>query len=196
MASVLEPGEIIHGITRERIMLPGDIGGWLEGRSQFARLGLMIHVTSGFVQPGVASRQVLEMSNVSGRTLLIHAGVRLLRIVLQRCEGSAVYQGRFARQDNLYAGAKALQYLIKRRGHHVMNMMIVPRGFDPSYYFFTEITANANHMALIVDRRVHARRLGVQKVEIDERANDDRRANPPISWTRDGFIVVGSGEAL
>ena len=85
----------------ERITLPGDIGGWLEGRSRFARLGLMIHVTSGFVQPGVSSRQVLEMSNVSSRTLLIHAGVRLLQIVLQRCEGNAVYQGRFARQDNL-----------------------------------------------------------------------------------------------
>ena len=47
----LAPGETIHGITRERITLPGDIGGWLEGRSRFARLGLMIHVTSGFVQP-------------------------------------------------------------------------------------------------------------------------------------------------
>jgi dCTP deaminase len=97
----LVPGETIHGITRERITLPGDIGGWLEGRSRFARLGLMIHVTSGFVQPGVATRQVLEISNVSARTLLIHAGVRLLQIVLQRCEGSAVYQGRFARQDQL-----------------------------------------------------------------------------------------------
>ena len=97
----LAPGETIHGITRERVTLPGDIGGWLEGRSRFARLGLMIHVTSGFVQPGVASRQVLEMSNVSGRTLVIHPGVRLLQIVLQRCEGSAVYLGRFARQDNL-----------------------------------------------------------------------------------------------
>ena len=97
----LRPGETIHGITRERITLPGDIGGWLEGRSRFARLGLMIHVTSGFVQPGVTSRQVLEMSNVAGRTLLIHAGVRLCQIVLQRCEGSAVYAGRFARQDRL-----------------------------------------------------------------------------------------------
>ena len=97
----LAPGETIHGITRERITLPDDIGGWLEGRSRFARLGLMIHVTSGFVQPGVASRQVLEMSNVSGRTLLIHAGVRLLQIVLQRCEGSAKYQGRFALQEKL-----------------------------------------------------------------------------------------------
>ena len=97
----LVPGETIHGITRERVTLPGDIGGWLEGRSRFARLGLMIHVTSGFVQPGVSSRQVLEMSNVSGRTLLIHAGVRLLQIVLQRCEGSATYQGRFAQQEKL-----------------------------------------------------------------------------------------------
>jgi len=97
----LKPGETIHGITRERITLPGDIGGWLEGRSRFARLGLMIHVTSGFVQPGVSSRQVLEMSNVSNRTLLVHAGVRLLQIVLQRCEGSAVYQGRFAQQEKL-----------------------------------------------------------------------------------------------
>ena len=60
----LAPGETIHGITRERITLPGDIGGWLEGRSRFARLGLMIDVTSGFVQPGAATRQVLEMSNV------------------------------------------------------------------------------------------------------------------------------------
>jgi dCTP deaminase len=97
----LKPGETIHGITRERIRLPDDIAGWLEGRSRFARLGLMIHVTSGFVAPGVNSRQVLEMSNVSARTLRIHAGVRLCQIVLQRCDGHAVYQGRFARQDRL-----------------------------------------------------------------------------------------------
>src|SRR5437867_10647693 len=80
---VLQPGETIHGITRERIRLPGDIGGWLEGRSRFARLGLMIHVTSGFVAPGVNNRQVLEMSNVAGRPLAIHAGVRVCQIVLR-----------------------------------------------------------------------------------------------------------------
>jgi dCTP deaminase len=98
---VLQPGETIHGITREKIHLPGDIGGWLEGRSRFARLGLMIHVTSGFVAPGVNNRQVLEMSNVAGRPLAIHAGVRLCQLVLQRAEGSAIYEGRFARQDRL-----------------------------------------------------------------------------------------------
>jgi dCTP deaminase len=96
---VLQPGETILGITRERIRLPGDIAGWLEGRSRFARLGLMIHVTAGFIAPGVDSRQVLEMSNVAHRPLVIHAGVRLCQIVLQRCDGSAIYAGRFAGQD-------------------------------------------------------------------------------------------------
>jgi dCTP deaminase len=93
---LLPPGVTIHGITRERISLPTDLCGFLEGRSRYARLGLMIHVTSAFVQPGVDNRQVLEMSNVSSEPLLIHAGVRLCQLVLMRTEGHARYGGRFA----------------------------------------------------------------------------------------------------
>lgn len=96
---LLPPGGTIHGITVERITLPPDLCGLLEGRSRFARLGLMIHVTSAFVQPGVSNRQVLEMSNVSGHPLEIHAGVRLCQIVLVRTEGQAVYRGRFSDQE-------------------------------------------------------------------------------------------------
>ncbi len=98
---LLTPGTTIHGITRERITLPDDLCGFLEGRSRFARLGLMIHVTSAFVQPGVSNRQVLEMSNVSARTLEIRAGVRVCQIVLLRTEERAVYRGRFAQQEGL-----------------------------------------------------------------------------------------------
>jgi dCTP deaminase len=97
---VLPPGGTIHGITVERITLPEDLCGFLEGRSRFARLGLMIHVTSAFVQPGVSNRQVLEMSNVAGHPLQIHAGVRLCQIVLMRTEGRATYRGRFADQEH------------------------------------------------------------------------------------------------
>ncbi len=98
---VLEPGVTIHGITRERVYLPRNLCGFLEGRSRFARLGLMIHVTSAFVQPGVKNCQVLEMSNVSNRPLRIHAGVRVCQLVLFRTEGEAVYRGRFADQEVL-----------------------------------------------------------------------------------------------
>ena len=98
---VLEPGVTIHGITRERIELADDLCGLLEGRSRFARLGLMIHVTSALVQPGVRNRQVLEISNVAGRALALHPGVRICQLVVMRAEGSARYEGRFAAQEEL-----------------------------------------------------------------------------------------------
>jgi dCTP deaminase len=98
---VLVPGATVHGITRERIHLAPDLCGLLEGRSRFARLGLMIHVTSAFVQPGVRNRQVLEISNVAGRPLALHAGVRVCQLVVMRAEGKAAYAGRFAEQDRL-----------------------------------------------------------------------------------------------
>jgi dCTP deaminase len=97
----LDPGVTIHGITAEQVSLPDDLCGFLEGRSRFARLGLMIHVTSAFVQPGVSNRQVLEMSNVSSRALEIVAGVRICQLVLMRTEGRAVYRGRFQHQRDI-----------------------------------------------------------------------------------------------
>ena len=95
---VLEPGYTVHGVTRETVHLPPNLCGWLEGRSRIARFGLAVHVTSGFVHPGVANRQVLELSNVSGHPLALHADVRICQIVLERTEGHAVYRGRFADQ--------------------------------------------------------------------------------------------------
>lgn len=98
---VLEPGQTVLGITREKLRFPANICGWLEGRSQIARVGLTVHVTSGFVHPGVENRQVLEMSNVSSAPLAIHAGLRICQVVLERTEGEAVYRGRFADQESL-----------------------------------------------------------------------------------------------
>ncbi len=97
----LDPGVTIHGITAEHVTLPDNLCGFLEGRSRFARLGLMIHVTSAFVQPGVSNRQVLEMSNVSSRALEIVAGVRVCQLVLMHTDGHAVYQGRFQDQREI-----------------------------------------------------------------------------------------------
>ena len=96
--STLSGHVTIHGITREKVTLPSDLCGFLEGRSRFARLGLMIHVTSAFVQPGVSNRQVLEMSNVSSRALEIVAGVRICQLVLMNTSGEATYRGRFQHQ--------------------------------------------------------------------------------------------------
>ncbi len=97
----LMPGETVLGITHERIKLPPDICGWLEGRSRFARMGLVIHMTASFVQPGVDNRQVLEIGNLAPFPLVLKPGVRICQIILERTEGKASYQGKFKRQNHL-----------------------------------------------------------------------------------------------
>ena len=95
---VIMPGESLHAITKERIKLPGDLCGWIQGRSRFARMGLMVHITASFMQPGVNNRQVLEMFNASPIPLSIRPGLRVCQILFERCEGSAIYKGRFKSQ--------------------------------------------------------------------------------------------------
>jgi dCTP deaminase len=95
---VLMPGEAALGITRERLTLPDDLCGWLEGRSRFARVGLMVHSTAGFIQPGIDNRQVLEMYNAGPFPLAIHPGIAVCQFVFMECVGRARYQGRFRAQ--------------------------------------------------------------------------------------------------
>lgn len=95
----IAPCEMILGITRERITLADTIAGWLEGRSRFARFGLAVHVTAGFMQPGISNRQVLEIVNLGGTPLALYPGTRICQFVFERCLGSAKYQGRFVDQE-------------------------------------------------------------------------------------------------
>ena len=52
---LIMPGETILGITQERLRLGPGLCGWLEGRSRFARLGLMVHISAPFMGPGIDS---------------------------------------------------------------------------------------------------------------------------------------------
>jgi dCTP deaminase len=97
----LMPGETVLGMTHEKIKLPANICGWLEGRSRFARMGLVIHMTASFVQPGINNRQVLEIGNLAPFPLVLKPGVRICQIILERTEGKAFYQGKFMSQDRL-----------------------------------------------------------------------------------------------
>lgn len=96
---MLRPGQAAHGITRERITLPDNVCGWLQGRSRFARLGLMVHITASFVQPGISNKQVLEMNNAGPVTLAIHPGIAICQLILEELKGHGHYQGRFSRQE-------------------------------------------------------------------------------------------------
>jgi dCTP deaminase len=94
----IKPVEFILATTKENVQLPDNMCGWLSGRSRFARLGLLVHVTSSFVQPGIDNKQVLEMRNVSPNTLAVKAGTRICQLIIERAEGKARYKGKFMKQ--------------------------------------------------------------------------------------------------
>lgn len=95
---LINPGQTILGITIEKITLPGNICAWIEGRSRFARLGLLIHISAGLIQPGVNNHQVLEITNLGPNVLELRSGERICQLVFQRTEGNAIYSGKFANQ--------------------------------------------------------------------------------------------------
>jgi dCTP deaminase len=97
---VLMPGETCHGLTKERIALPDDLCGWLHGRSRFARLGLIVHMTAPLVQPGVNNHQALEMNNAGPMPLALRPGTAVCQIVLETCIGTAHYAGRYRDQES------------------------------------------------------------------------------------------------
>jgi len=82
----LSPGQICLAKTVEKISLPPYIMGKLEGRSRFARMGLIIHLTSALVQPGSSNRQVLEIANLAPFTIRLHAGMRISQVVFEHLE--------------------------------------------------------------------------------------------------------------
>lgn len=96
---ILMPNETVLGITLEKITLPDDICGWLEGRSRFARVGLLVHISASFMQPGISNHQLLEMSNFSPNPLKIMPRTRICQFIFQRTLGHARYEGRFKNQD-------------------------------------------------------------------------------------------------
>ena len=95
---LIMPGETVLGITRERLRLGPGLCGWLEGRSRFARLGLMVHISAPFMGPGIDSQQVLEMSNFGPAPLAVHPGTAICQFVFQKLQGVESYTGRFAGQ--------------------------------------------------------------------------------------------------
>lgn len=80
---LLQPHEFILGSTKEYVKIPRDIVGRVEGRSSVGRLGLMVHVTAGFIDPGFNGNITLELYNVSDQPFKLKYNDRLCQIVFE-----------------------------------------------------------------------------------------------------------------
>jgi dCTP deaminase len=79
-AFVLHPGEFVLGQTIEWVELPDDLVARLEGKSSLGRLGLLIHSTAGYVDPGWKGKLTLELSNVANLPIALYFGMKIGQI--------------------------------------------------------------------------------------------------------------------
>jgi dCTP deaminase len=71
---VIHPGEFVLGRTQEHVELPDDIVARIEGKSSLGRLGLIVHATAGFVDPGFKGTLTLEITNLTRVPIILWPG--------------------------------------------------------------------------------------------------------------------------
>jgi dCTP deaminase len=81
---ILQPGQFVLAATLERVSLPGHIAGQLGGRSTLARLGLQVHSTAGWIDPGFTGNITLELSSLVPCPLKLWPGDTIAQLSLFR----------------------------------------------------------------------------------------------------------------
>ena len=103
---ILHPGEFVLGSTFERVGLPNDLVARLEGKSSLGRLGLLIHSTAGYVDPGWEGNLTLELSNVANLPITLYDGMKIGQISFQRLSSPAEVSYGDARIGSKYRGQR------------------------------------------------------------------------------------------
>jgi dCTP deaminase len=85
----LEPGDFALGTTLETVTIPAHLVGQINGRSSWARKGLIVHTTAGFIDPGFTGQVTLELKNVGHETLWLPVGERICQLVLTQLTSPA-----------------------------------------------------------------------------------------------------------
>ncbi|MCH6556219.1 MAG: dCTP deaminase [Chloroflexi bacterium] len=81
---IIQPGTFVLGSTLEYVTLPDDIVARVDGRSSLGRLGLLVHATAGYVDPGWTGKLTLELSNQSQMPIALYYGMKISQISFLR----------------------------------------------------------------------------------------------------------------
>jgi dCTP deaminase len=114
-AFIIHPGEFCLGRTLEWVELPADIVARIEGKSSLGRLGLIVHATAGFCDPGWKGTLTLELNNLTRIPIRLYPGLPIAQLSFmtldrpaQRPYGSpglgSHYQGQRAATESRYEG--------------------------------------------------------------------------------------------
>jgi len=112
---ILHPGEFVLGQTLEWVELPDDLVARLEGKSSLGRLGLIVHATAGFCDPGWKGTLTLELNNLTRVPIRLYAGLPIAQLSFMTLDAPARrpygspelgshYQGQIAATESRYTG--------------------------------------------------------------------------------------------
>jgi dCTP deaminase len=88
-AFIVQPGEFVLGVTQEVVGLPDDLVARVEGRSSLGRLGIIVHSTAGFIDPGFQGTITLEISNLNRMPVALYPGMRVCQLAFERMTSPA-----------------------------------------------------------------------------------------------------------
>lgn len=98
---LLKPGEFVLGATQEFIHVPDNLTAMLAGKSTFARWGIRVHITAGWIDPGYRGKVTLEIVNDSSNIIQLHPGMLIGQLVFleMKKKPDQVYSGKY--QDSM-----------------------------------------------------------------------------------------------
>ena len=82
----VQPGELVLAPTSERLKLPGDLMGFVEGRSSYARIGLGVHMTAPKIDPGFTGPIILELTNLGTYPIRLRENESVSQLILFRVD--------------------------------------------------------------------------------------------------------------
>lgn len=103
---IIHPGEFILGATVEFIEIPNNLVSRLEGRSSLGRLGLVVHSTAGYIDPGFKGTVTLEISNDSRMPIRLYPGLRVGQLVFSKMTSEAEIPYGHEKLGSKYQGQK------------------------------------------------------------------------------------------
>lgn len=105
-AFTLHPGEFILAVTEERLEMPDDLAGRLEGRSSIGRLGIVVHSTAATVDAGFRGNITLELANMGRIPVMLYPGMRICSISFEQLTSPALVPY-YKKKSAKYAGQKS-----------------------------------------------------------------------------------------
>jgi len=87
---IVAPGSFILTTTLERVEIPDDLVAHVLGRSSLGRLGISVHQTAGYIDPGFKGQITLELSNHGPAPVSLSPGQRICQIVFEELSSPAL----------------------------------------------------------------------------------------------------------